>query len=337
MAFSVNMGPWGSIFAVPSCVVDEHIKLCGTASLKALLILLRSSPAPVEIAEIATLLGLSAADTRDALNYWIEAGILTESAEEAGRADVKSKSFTHSVAANPPVQEVKKELDGVKITTLSSRPKLTSQEIAQLAESDSHVQFLLEEAQRLLSKLLTRTETESIVSLYSYNGIPADVLLMVLSYCVSIGKTNMHYFAKTACNWLEQGVDTHEKAEEHIKALTQSRSNESAVRSAFGYRERRLSQKEKGYIERWFGEYGFDISMIKLAYERTVDSIGDINFAYTDKILRTWHEKGFTNTRQAAEEKRAEKPQGTKKPPNSAPSYDLDEWKSAVLYGSVKD
>lgn len=335
MAFCVNMGPWGSVFAVPSRVVDEHIRMCGAASLKALLILLRNQERAVEIDELASIIGLSHADTRDAVNYWISAGIISDS--EAPDMCVKSDNITP--AREQPATAVRadeKHMDGVRITTISSRPKLTSSEISDMAKNDKNVRFLLEEAERILCSLLSRTETETIVSLYTYNGIPADVLLMVLSYCVSTGKANMNYFAKTACNWLEQGVDTHEKAEEHIKRLTERKSNEGAVMSAFGIRERKLSKKEQGYIDKWCGEYGFDIAMIRLAYERTVDSIGEISFPYTDKILSTWRQKGFTTPRQAAEEKKEDAPK-TAKQGGPAPSYDMDRWKNSVLYGPVKD
>ncbi len=41
MSFSINLGNWNSVFAVPSAVVDEHIKLAGSAQLKVLLWVLR--------------------------------------------------------------------------------------------------------------------------------------------------------------------------------------------------------------------------------------------------------------------------------------------------------
>ena len=39
MAYRINLGQWNTIFAVPACVVDSHIKLATEAQLKVLLYL----------------------------------------------------------------------------------------------------------------------------------------------------------------------------------------------------------------------------------------------------------------------------------------------------------
>ena len=41
MKFSINLGMWNSVFAVPTQVVDQHLKLAGGVHLKVLLWLLR--------------------------------------------------------------------------------------------------------------------------------------------------------------------------------------------------------------------------------------------------------------------------------------------------------
>ncbi|MFQ8601441.1 MAG: helicase DnaB, partial [Oscillospiraceae bacterium] len=76
MGYSIHLGAWNSVFAVPSCVVDEHIRLAGAASLKVLLYLLRNAGNPIDAAQISSALALSEADIQDALNYWVEARLL---------------------------------------------------------------------------------------------------------------------------------------------------------------------------------------------------------------------------------------------------------------------
>ena len=46
MSYSINLGSWQSIFAVPSDVVDKHLKLAGGAQLKVLLWVLRHAAPP---------------------------------------------------------------------------------------------------------------------------------------------------------------------------------------------------------------------------------------------------------------------------------------------------
>ena len=41
MNYSINLGAWKSVFAVPSAVVDDYILLASSAAIKTLLYLLR--------------------------------------------------------------------------------------------------------------------------------------------------------------------------------------------------------------------------------------------------------------------------------------------------------
>ena len=43
MSYTIDLGQWNSIFAVPASVVDNHIKLATEAQLKVLLYILRNS------------------------------------------------------------------------------------------------------------------------------------------------------------------------------------------------------------------------------------------------------------------------------------------------------
>ena len=53
MSYTVNLGCWGSIFAVPSDVVDKYLKIAGSAQLKVLLWILRHSGENFEVDTIA--------------------------------------------------------------------------------------------------------------------------------------------------------------------------------------------------------------------------------------------------------------------------------------------
>ena len=43
----------------------------------------------------------------------------------------------------------------------------------------------------------------------------------------------------------------------------------------------------------WYQDYGFNIEIIRMAYERAVDQIGQASFPYIGKILQNWHKMGF--------------------------------------------
>ena len=75
MAFSVDYGIWGGIFAVPTSLADKHLKLCSGSQLKVLLLALRDAPNPVDERYIAKRLGMTPEQVFDCLEYWELQGI----------------------------------------------------------------------------------------------------------------------------------------------------------------------------------------------------------------------------------------------------------------------
>lgn len=328
MDFQIDLGVWGDIFAVPACVVDKHLKLASGLAIKVLLLLLRTR-APLSAQEIAARLGQSQGDVRDALAYWEQAGLLSSRAEEAGEQDTLpiAAPFPTPSSAAPEVPKGKEAEEPQKVIRVSAKPKLERQEVLSIIKRDERLSGLIDEAQQIMGKPLTSAEMETIASLYSYYGLAADFILMVIQYCCSIGRANMRYVEKTAASWVDLGIDTHEKAEQHIVKLTDLHSKENQVRSAFGIGERSLIPKEEKFINTWFNDYGFDIAMIRLAYERTVEKIGKLSFPYIDSILSSWYKKGIKTPRQASEESRpqAAPTDSPKHAPSRSTSYDLDQ------------
>ncbi|HBT91233.1 MAG TPA: helicase DnaB, partial [Ruminococcaceae bacterium] len=80
MSYSINLGSWNSVFAVPCSLVDDHLKLAGSVQLKVLLWVLRHAGEPFELQQIADALGIDRADAGDALRYWQETGLVAASA-----------------------------------------------------------------------------------------------------------------------------------------------------------------------------------------------------------------------------------------------------------------
>ena len=67
MSYQINLGEWNSVFAVPSSLVDRHMKLAGAVQLKVLLWVLRHSGEEISDETLAAAVGASPADTRDAM------------------------------------------------------------------------------------------------------------------------------------------------------------------------------------------------------------------------------------------------------------------------------
>ena len=323
MSYQIDFGPWGGIFAVPLSVADRYLKLCSEQQLKVLLLALRDAPAAVDVPYIAKRLGLTSSQVYDCLEYWQKTGLFTRTAQSEPAAPAAPRPAPETApapAAPPPSVDISQT--GQRITTVHSRGKLTPSQINVMCKQDKNLPFLLEELQQRFSKPLSPAETETVVYLYSYLELTPDYILMAVEYCKCIGKLSIRYLERLITGWVDQGIDTHDKAEAHILHLTQRASNEGLIIAMFGLGERTLSAKERDFIDCWFNTYHFTPALIQLAYDRTVDNTGKAAFPYLNKILSQWYQNGITTPEQALAEMNGSKP--TKAAPSSAPaSYDL--------------
>lgn len=271
-------GIWQKTFAVPTEVADKHLKQASGQYLRILLALLRQD-GPSDSARIAQLTGDSEADIAEAVSYWTKSGILSgEKNNSTIPAERKEEEAGQTVAAGH---------------VTGGAPTLTAVEISERMASDEEIAFLFSSAEGLFGRPITSTEQRVLISMHEYTGLPVDVLLMLIEYCLSIDKKSIRYMEKTAAGWADQGIITHEAAESYIRYLKHKDEMESQVRSCFGIQNRNLSTKEKKLIAKWADEFSFDIEMIRLAYDKTVDNTGKLSFPYMDKILTSWHEQGI--------------------------------------------
>ena len=289
------------MLAVPSVVAESHLKLASTDQLKVLLAFFKYAGNDDYIERITAASGVRAADVVDCLDYWTSCGILN--------CDGKSAAASDKPAA-------------AKSAVVSGKP--TREEAVRRAKDDDELKYLFSEIQCLLSREVTTAQMCTLVWLHDTYGLPASVILMAVQYSINEGRKNFSYIEKVCVDWAENDVMDVPSAERRLNQLYLSKSAWKIVCSAFGIDDRRPSAKESKFADRWVNEYGFTKQMLKIAYDRAIDSIGKLNFTYIGKILDKWHADGIKKPEQlnAGDDK---KPKGSKK---SETSYNIDKIKS---------
>ena len=309
MAYRVVVKCGGGAFFVPN-EAAENLKLCTAAQLRTLLFTLSRGFAETTPDIVAAEFGISSDDAKDLLDYWTTRGIL-ECDGVSPAPTVSSAPAVVSVPAEKPVLPKPPET------------KLTMKEVQRLKDEDPGISHVLSEAERILGKTFTSSDTETIVWLISYAGVPAEVLITVMAYCSGIGKNNLRYIQKVALEWLDSGIDTIEAAEERIHALNEAKSWEGEVKHALEIYGRNLVTKEKEYCESW-RLYSINPELIHFAYEKCIEKTAKLSFPYINKLLLSWHQKGFKTPAEAAAEN---KPKSEKE----KPSFDLDELERRMM------
>ncbi len=336
MSYSVNPNLFRSIFAVPTDIIDKHIRLATEHQLKVLLWILRNAPENPDIDEMCKALKINKNDVDDYLQYWVLTGVL--------QTDGKVVEIpTPPAIAETPVVEAKKEELKKTVENIAITPsKPTSSEIATRIEESPEIGHLFNEAQMKLGRTIGYDGQCNLLLLHDHYGLPAEVLFMLIDYCVSVGKTNFSYILAVGKDWGEKEIDTLEKAAEKITALKNINSVWIEFARNCGFKTPRPTTNQITYIQKWVNDWKFSTEMIICAYEEMADHTGNIRFSYIDKVLNSWHKAGYKKPAdvEAGKATMAASKSGGKKGSSkgietAAASYDLDEFEQRSLHGNL--
>lgn len=285
MEYSLNIGEWNKVFAVPSSVVDKYIKLASGNSLKLLLFLTRHGGESFTAEILRSELGFEElGELEDAALFWVQRGII-----KAG--NVKSILEPCAEKIPDPVPKTETPPEEKKPSARKIAP-LSNGEIAKSIKSSPEVKMLFDEAEKMFARPLNQREREAIGDLSANFGFPCSVSLMMLKYCFKIDKATPAYISKVAENWANEDIMTVQLADEKIRSLEKQDNIEKRICEAIGLSSK-ISSNMKNYIRIWAVDWGFNESMIMLAYNKTVDGTGKWSPSYANKILESWKERGI--------------------------------------------
>lgn len=316
MDHRINLGAWRKVFAVPSCIADEHhLKLASGTQIKVLLYLLAYPDVGLREENIASELGISKEDVSDAVLYWINAQILSGSDGEY----YPSEAVHSTPPAKPVLQPVK---ETVSLSTPEARAALSSEtqfppkEIAGAVNGSTAIKCLFDTYEKLAGRPTKHAERQTLMVLVEEIGLPCEVAMMLIEYCFNIDKATPAYMKAVALDWIESGIDDIPKAEERIKLLRNRHTAEGRLKQKFGITSA-FSQKQKQMIAEW-SDMGISEALLDEAYDITMNNTGKPSFPYMDKILREWIKNGITEPSQLESRKKTEIAE-------KAPSYSTSE------------
>lgn len=283
MNYKVNWSIAEGAFAVPDCVVDDHIQLASDKAAKVILYIMRHKCVSDEnTQEIAAALGkrITADDVEDALSYWEQAGVICRT--DAAPAAVQPTQ--QPAAAEKPAVSPKRQME-------RSAKMLTPKEIADRVTESSQLNYLFTEAEKLLGRTLTNTEQRTFIWMHDFYSMGCDVIMMLVGFAVSANKYSIAYIERVVQSWSEMGITTHEQAEEQIKSMERHFSLQGQIVSRLKL-NRALSKKEQGFIESWSAA-GVSVDLVEIAYDKSIDNIHEVSFNYMNTIITNWIQKGI--------------------------------------------
>lgn len=290
MNYTINPNEYFNMFACPKSVVDEHLKLCNEVQLKVLISLLSGKG----IEEIADALSMTLTDIKDALDFWVNRGVVNN-------CEIK-------VELND--DPVKTEAQVTKKVAIKQKPN--SHSVALRCNEDERLKAMLSETQRMLGRLISPAETSTLIWLHDDQGLEPAVILMAVQYAAAEGIKGFSYIEKMCIGWANDGVCNVKDAEEKLKILFLQKSAWGVVESAFGIPHRKPTKRENEYSDTWINKWNFKKNMIEIAYEKCIDATGKLSFNYINKILQKWKENGIFEPDKIENDKKSEQNRNSK-------------------------
>ena len=202
-------------------------------------------------------------------------------------------------------------------------PEYETKDIVAVTQRDPAFKALVGEAQRVMGHALSGADLKTLFGIYDRLGMSGEVIMLMINHCAARLKQRygegrlptMHAVEKEAFRWARQEIFTLAQAESYIaQAERREQESEKALR-ALQITGRAPTPTERRYLDSWL-DMGFGSQALEIAYDRTVVGTGKLTWAYMDKILRSWQEKGLFTPGDI--EKGDARPAGKKKPQSAA-------------------
>lgn len=316
-----------SFTTVSDIFIDQYMPKANGEFVKVYLYLLRATGSGAGIAtisEIADHFSNTEADIVRALNYWASEGILqvqtgadgqitginlcslSVSGMQAAQSNIQSavadnaaqnnlqNSVVNNAAQNISTENIQMQdsvVEKLKNQATDkpapSQKEYTLDEIKEFRKNPdiSELFFIIE---TYLKHTLSSTDTNMVLYWLDELHFSTDLVEYLVEYCITKGHSSLRYMNKVALGWADAGIKTVDQAKDDAAAHSQIYYS---VMKALGITGRNLVDSEVSLINKWVGEYGFDIELVKAACSKTISAIQKPSFEYTDSILANWRKK----------------------------------------------
>lgn len=307
-----------SFTTVSDIFIDQYMPKANGEFVKVYLYLLRATGSGAGIAtisEIADHFSNTEADIIRALNYWASEGILQVQTGADGQImgiNLCSLSVSGMQAAQSNIQSAvadnaaQNNLQNISTADIRMQDSVVEKLKSQTTDkpAPSQKEYTLDEIKEFrknpdiselffiietyLKHTLSSTDTNMVLYWLDELHFSTDLVEYLVEYCITKGHSSLRYMNKVALGWADAGIKTVDQAKDDAAAHSQIYYS---VMKALGITGRNLVDSEVSLINKWVGEYGFDIELVKAACSKTISAIQKPSFEYTDSILANWRKK----------------------------------------------
>lgn len=219
---------------------------------------------------LASSLNLLESDIMNALNYWNDHGVI---------------KFT---------QIDKMGNYNIEFIDLSEEPTKPEKQVDLLEALDSNnTKDMLKDIETLLGRPLSPNEMSIYLNWQREFGFSSELILILMEYCISKGKSDPRYIEKVALSWHDMKITTIDQAQNLIKKTEDKWINIRKILTYLGINNTDIMKPQQDLIEKWLLIYKFPNEVILKACDICFERLNRADFKYIDGILSKWNKNNI--------------------------------------------
>lgn len=274
----LNFTPVSNVF------IEKYMPNARGEFIKVYLLMLKyniSGEMGVSSSILASSLNLLESDILNAFNYWNDEGVIKLVPID------KMGNFN------------------IEFVDLTQESKTISKEVNLLeALNNNSTKDMLSDIERLLGRPLSPKEMTTYLSWEDDFNFTTELILILLEYCISRGKSDYRYIEKVAIAWHTMKIVTIEDAQNYIKKTEDKWIKIRHILNYLGIKNSELMKPQEEMFEKWIIDYNFSLPIIEKACNICFQRLNRADFKYIDGILSSWN-KNNLKTLSAIENKEA--------------------------------
>ena len=123
---------------------------------------------------------------------------------------------------------------------------------------------------------------------FSKYSFDEEVMIALFRYCFEKSALHKNYIQVVADAWSKNNIKTFDDLDKYYEKQEALAKISKSISQKLGL-NRKLSQYEASYIEKWTVDFGYNLNIIEIALRKTTSKTNP-NFDYLDKLISSWNE-----------------------------------------------
>ncbi|MTK12915.1 MAG: DnaD domain protein [Clostridiaceae bacterium] len=182
----------------------------------------------------------------------------------------------------------------IEFLDLTNSPNENQEDINLLEELDKNsTKDMLQDIERLLGRPLSSKEMTMYISWQKDFSFSPEIILLLIQYCASKGKTDCRYIEKIAIAWFDAKIKNIDDAQSFIKKHEDKWIKIRKILGYLGIKDAEIMKPQEDMMHKWINTYNFPLDVIYKACDVCFQRINKADFKYIDGILGSWNKEGL--------------------------------------------